>query len=183
MPAYDPPVRSEPDEALVRRARRGDDRAFEELVLRHQDRLYTLALRVTGSEADAVDCVQEGLVAAWRAIGRFRGESKVSTWLYRIVLRKAYDAVEARGRRHLHSVDAAELPLAGPSERVDERLDLVAALAALEPPFRTVAVLCDVLGLGAEEAAAVMNVAPGTVKSRLSRARARLAERLQEENA
>jgi len=183
MPAYDPPVRTETDEILVRRARRGDDRAFEELVLRHQDRLYTLALRVTGSDADAVDCVQEGLVSAWRAIGRFRGESKVSTWLYRIVLRKAYDAVEARGRRHLHAVDASELPLAGPAERVDERLDLVAALGALEPPFRAVAVLCDVLGLGAEEAAAVMDVAPGTVKSRLFRARARLAERLQEENA
>src|SRR6478736_8023012 len=86
------------DEWLAGRAARGDAAAFEQLVLRHQDRLYTLALRVTLNEADARDCVQEGLISAWRAIGRFRGDARFSTWMYRIVLRKAYDAIEKRRR-------------------------------------------------------------------------------------
>ena len=67
-PAYHEPVQIGSDEALARRAARGDEAAFEELVVRHQDKLYTLALRVTLSEADAYDCVQEGLIAAWRAL-------------------------------------------------------------------------------------------------------------------
>ena len=68
------------DEWLAGRAARGDHAAFEQLVLRYQDRLYTLALRVTLSEADARDCVQEGLISAWRAIGSFRHDARFSTW-------------------------------------------------------------------------------------------------------
>ena len=86
------------DDALARRAARGDEAAFEELVVRHQDKLYTLALRVTLNEADAYDCVQEGLVSAWRGLGSFRFNARFSTWMYRIVVRKAYDVLERRSR-------------------------------------------------------------------------------------
>src|SRR4029079_9409250 len=86
------------DEWLAGRAARGDAAAFEQLVLRHQDRLYTLALRVTLNEADARDRVQEGLISAWRSMGRFRGDAKFSTWMYRIVMRKTYDALDKRKR-------------------------------------------------------------------------------------
>jgi RNA polymerase sigma-70 factor, ECF subfamily len=173
--AYDPPVGDASDETLARRAASGDTRAFEEIVLRHQDRLYTLALRVTLSEADARDCVQEALVSAWRSIGRFRGDSLLSTWLYRIVMRKAYDVVERRRRTALPDADP---PAAAVETRTDERIDILAALATLEPDFRAAAVACDILGLSMEEAGEVLGVPAGTVKSRLSRARSRLAAQL-----
>src|SRR3954467_12349761 len=130
------------DEWLAKRAARGDADAFEQLVLRYQDRLYTLALRVTLSEPDARDCVQEGLISAWRALDRFRGDARFSTWIYRIVIRKAYDALD---RRKAHAAPARRKRSAAPAETIDipdverppdDRLDLMAALGALEPEFR-----------------------------------------------
>ena len=130
VPAYHEPVQIGSDEALARRAARGDEAAFEELVVRHQDKLYTLALRVTLSEADAYDCVQEGLIAAWRALPRFRGDARFSTWMYRIVVRKAYDAIDRR-RRTPEPVE--ELHAVAPEAQPEARLDLIAALEGLEP--------------------------------------------------
>jgi RNA polymerase sigma-70 factor (ECF subfamily) len=181
-PAYQRPVRlgDASDEWLAGRAARGDADAFEQLVLRHQDRLYTLALRVTLNEADARDCVQEGLLSAWRAMPRFRGEAKFSTWMYRIVLRKAYDAIDRR-RRQPQPVE--ELEGASSEPQTAERLDLVAALTSLEPEFRAAAVACDVLGLSMEDAAEALGVPPGTVKSRLFRARDKLAAMLDPERS
>jgi RNA polymerase sigma-70 factor (ECF subfamily) len=116
--AYHEPVDIGSDEALACRAARGDEAAFEQLVIRHQDKLYTLALRVTLSEADAYDCVQEGLIAAWRALPRFRGDARFSTWMYRIVVRKAYDAIDRRKRtpepvEELHAVAPRRRPRRG----------------------------------------------------------------------
>ena len=164
------------DEWLAGRAARGDADAFEQLVLRYQDRLYTLALRVTLSEPDARDCVQEGLIAAWRAIDRFRGDARFSTWMYRIVIRKAYDALDRR-KRTAAPAEAIDLPdLERPA---DDRLDLMAALATLEPEFRAAVVACDIVGMSMDEAAVALGVPAGTVKSRLSRARERLAQHLE----
>lgn len=174
--AYHGQVQPQSDEALARRAAGGDSAAFEELVVRHQDKLYTLALRVTGSDADARDCVQEGLIAAWRALDRFRGDARFSTWMYRIVLRKAYDAIDRRRRL---PQPTEELQAVAHSVDAGERLDLLAALNGLDLDFRTVAVACDVLGLSMEEAGQLLDLPPGTIKSRLHRARARLAEQLE----
>ena len=176
--AYDERVREASDESLARRAARGDERAFEELVVRHQDRLYTLALRVTLSEADAYDCVQEGLVAAWRALPRFRGDARFSTWMHRIVVRKAYDAIDRR-RRLAEPSDSVDVAVPAPA--VEERLDLDAALAALDPDFRVVIVACDIVGMSMDEAAELLDLPAGTVKSRLFRARGRLAAALDPE--
>jgi len=176
--AYHAPVRlrDASDEWLAKRSARGDADAFEQLVLRYQDRLYTLALRVTLSDADARDCVQEGLISAWRAIDRFRGDARFSTWIYRIVLRKAYDTLDRRKR----SADPVEEIIATSHDRSsDDRLDLIAALGLLEPEFRAAAVACDVIGMSMDEAAEALGVPPGTVKSRLYRARARLAAELE----
>src|SRR3954447_3779404 len=175
--SYDGPMRLDAasDEWLAGRAARGDERAFEQLVLRYQDRLYTLALRVTLNESDARDCVQEGFVAAWRAMERFRGDAKFSTWMYRIVVRKAYDVIDRRKRQ---AEPSDEVPAWTTDPASEARIDLASALSALEPDFRAVAVACDVIGLSMEEAGAALVLPPGTVKSRLHRARARLAERL-----
>jgi RNA polymerase sigma-70 factor (ECF subfamily) len=173
-------VQSASDEVLARRAADGDESAFEELVVRYQDRLYTLALRVTQSEADAYDCVQEGLVSAWRGLGGFRFDARFSTWVYRIVMRKAYDVLERRART-AEPVD--EVPAVSVEAPLDTRLDLLSALSQLEPEFRVVAVACDVVGMSMDEAALALDLPAGTVKSRLHRARARLAETLQTEAA
>ena len=164
------------DEWLAGRAARGDADAFEQLVPRHQDRLYTLALRVTLNDADARDCVQEGLISAWRSIHRFRGDARFSTWVYRIVLRKAYDVLDRRQRQ---AQPTDEVPAISVDPSPDERLDILAALAALDPEFRAAAVACDVIGLSMDEAAAILELPAGTVKSRLHRARARLAAELE----
>jgi RNA polymerase sigma-70 factor, ECF subfamily len=173
---YHEPVQIGSDEALARRAARGDERAFEELVVRHQDKLYTLALRVTLSEADAYDCVQEGLIAAWRALPRFRGDARFSTWMYRIVVRKAYDAIDRR-RRTPEPVE--ELAAVAPEAQPEARMDLIAALADLDPDFRVVAVACDILGMSMEDAGTMLELPTGTVKSRLHRAREQLAKTLE----
>jgi RNA polymerase sigma-70 factor (ECF subfamily) len=177
---YDGRVQIASDEVLARRAADGDESAFEELVVRYQDRLYTLALRITLSDADAYDCVQEGLVSAWRGLGSFRFDARFSTWIHRIVVRKAYDVLERRART-AEPVD--EVPATSVDSPADTRLDLLSALARLEPEFRVVAVACDVVGLSMDEAALVLDLPAGTVKSRLHRARARLAEALQTEAA
>jgi RNA polymerase sigma-70 factor (ECF subfamily) len=173
---YHEPVQIGSDEALARRAARGDEAAFEELVVRHQDKLYTLALRVTLSEADAYDCVQEGLIAAWRALPGFRGDARFSTWMYRIVVRKAYDAIDRR-RRTPEPVE--ELHAVAPQAQPEARIDLIAALADLDPDFRVVAVACDILGMSMDDAGAMLALPTGTVKSRLHRARDQLAQALE----
>ena len=178
--AYHPPVHELADEALAARAARGETAAFEELVRRHQDHLYTLALRVTGSEADARDCLQEGLLAAWKGMPRFRGDAQFSTWIHRIVLRKAYDAIDTRRRR---PEPVEEVRAVAPEVDPGARSDLLTALAGLELEFRVVAVACDILGMSMEEAGTLLDLPPGTVKSRLHRARSRLAEAISAETA
>ena len=178
--AYDPAVAEESDEQLAKLAAKGDAAAFELLVVRYQDRLYTLALRITSSEADARDCVQEGLISAWRALDRFRGDARFSTWIYRIVVRKAYDVIERR-KRTPQPVD--EVPAVATSIDAPASIDLMAALGDLDLDFRTVIAACDIVGMSMEETAEMLDLPAGTVKSRLHRARAQLAQQLDPERA
>ena len=168
---------SDPDAPLVRRAQRGDRLAFERLVDRHQHRLFTLAARTLGSRDEAEDAVQEAFVRAWRNLGSFRGNALFSTWLYRICVNAAHDLRERRVPEPAEVVDTA----ADPRDRyVDRELsgDLQRALAELDDDQRRTIVLCDVLGCSYAEAAQALDVAEGTVKSRLFRARRELAQRL-----
>jgi RNA polymerase sigma-70 factor (ECF subfamily) len=170
------------DADLLRAHVDGDANAFSVLVERHQDRLWAVALRVTGSPHDAADALQDAYVAAFRRAGTFRGDSAVTTWLHRVVVNACLD------RLRRAKVRAAE-PLPDDLDRVgalrveperdpveeQERHDAVSeALGTLNPDQRAALVLVDMQGYPVEEAAAILGCAPGTVKSRCARGRARL---------
>ncbi len=166
----------DPDDALVRRAQRGDRFAFELLVERHQHRMFTLAARVLGSRDDAADAVQEAFLRAWRGIGSFRGGALFSTWLYRICVNAAHDQ-RSRRRETAELSDATADPRDSFSER-ELSGDLQRALNGLDDAHRLTVVLYDVLGRSYAEIAEITGVAEGTVKSRLFRGRTELARRL-----
>jgi RNA polymerase sigma-70 factor (ECF subfamily) len=172
------------DAALLKEAADADDdRAFETLVVRYRDRLFTFALRLLGSHDEAYDAVQEALISAWRGRSAFRGEAKVSTWLFTITRRKAFDRSGARDPALLldelpePSMDGAS----GLAERSAARMDVLDALRELPAEFREVAVMADVLGMPLAEIAAITGAPENTVKTRLFRARGRLAATLRGE--
>ncbi|MEP6696734.1 MAG: RNA polymerase sigma factor SigM [Pseudonocardiales bacterium] len=167
------------DLALLRAHAGGDADAFAELVRRHRDRLWAVALRTLGDREEAADALQDALLSAFRAAGDFRGDAAVTTWLHRIVVNACLDRVRRRQAR-----PTVALPEAGPDEPADRRdaiaehevhLAVEAALAALSPEHRAAVVLVDVQGYSVAETAAILDIPVGTVKSRCARARARLA--------
>jgi len=167
----------EADDALVRRAQRGERFAFELLVERHEQRMYTLAARVLGSREDAADAVQDALVRAWLALPKFRGDARFSTWLYRIVVNSAHDV---RAKRRETVFEEPPEP-ADPRDRFAEQElsgELQRALNSLDESYRVAVILYDVLGCSYREIAEMTGVPEGTVKSRIFRGRTELAERL-----
>lgn len=168
----------EADRRLMQRHVAGDPAAFEELVRRHRDRLWAVALRTLGDPEDAADALQDALVSAYRRAGSYRGDAAVTTWLHRIVVNAGLDLVRRRAARPVTSLrpDAADTALPGePMVARDLRLDVTAALAALPLDQRAAIVLVDIEGYPVEQAAAILDVPAGTVKSRCARGRARLA--------
>jgi RNA polymerase sigma-70 factor (ECF subfamily) len=167
----------EGDAALVRRAQKGEQYAFEQLVREHEARMYTLAARVLGSREEADDAVQEALVRAWLALPKFRGDARFSTWLYRIVVNAAHDV---RSKRRDRPVEEPPDP-ADPRDRFAEQElsgELQRALNGLDESYRVAVVLYDVLGCSYAEVAEMTGVPEGTVKSRIFRGRSELADRL-----
>jgi RNA polymerase sigma-70 factor, ECF subfamily len=154
----------------------GDPEAFAELVRRHRDRLWAVALRTIGDREEAADAVQDALLSAYRAAGSFRGESAVTTWLHRVVVNACLDRVRRRGTRPTVSLPDDDVVDSQPDAagRVETRLDVAAALATLPAEQRAALVLVDMQGWSVEEAARILDVAPGTIKSRCARGRARL---------
>ncbi|HYY32892.1 MAG TPA: sigma-70 family RNA polymerase sigma factor [Gaiellaceae bacterium] len=165
----------DPDGPLVTRAQKGDRWAFEQLVERHQHRLYTLAARLLGSPDEAGDAVQEAFIRAWLALPNFRRGARFSTWLYRICVNAVHDQ-RAKTRR---ADPSDEFEVADPQDafaRQELAGELQQALNELEEEYRTAVVLYDVLGCSYAEIAELTGVAEGTVKSRIFRGRSRLAE-------
>ena len=167
------------DDELLRRHVAGDDDAFAELVRRHRERLWAVALRTLGNRDDAADALQDAFVSAYRRAGTFRGDAQVSTWLHRIVVNACLDRMRRSAAR-----PTAVLPEQGPGEPADphDRIadsdlshDVAAALAGLASDQRAAVVLVDVQGYSVAEAARILEVPEGTVKSRCARGRARLA--------
>jgi RNA polymerase sigma-70 factor, ECF subfamily len=154
----------------------GDPEAFAELVRRHRDRLWAVALRTIGDREEAADAVQDALLSAYRAAGSFRGESAVTTWLHRVVVNACLDRVRRRGTRPTVPLPDDDVVDSQPDAagRVETRLDVAAALATLPAEQRAALVLVDMQGWSVEEAARILDVAPGTIKSRCARGRARL---------
>lgn len=171
---------------LVAAAQGGDREAFDELVRVTYAESYTLALRLTGNEEDARDVVQETYLRAYKGIGKFRGEAKVSTWLYRITANCAANQLGNR-RRHRHDeLDdegyyADRSPTRDPvamAEAGNLRERLTDALAELPPTLRQVVVLRDVYDLAHDDIAKELGISTSAAKVRLHRARKVLKERL-----
>jgi RNA polymerase sigma-70 factor, ECF subfamily len=163
------------DAATLERARGGDRRAFA-LVVRHYDPgLRTLAYRLLGDRDRMDDALQDAYVAAFRALPRFRGDSGLGTWLYRIVYNACLDELK-RGRNVIPLESVSERTDLRPdvSELVAARHDLASALASLSPQDRAAVLLVDAQGFDYRGAAEVLGVPEGTVASRLNRARATL---------
>lgn len=169
---------------LVDRAREGYLDAFEILVERHSAMAYRVALRMLGNREDAQDLAQESLLAAWRSLDRFRGDAQFSTWLYRIVTRRALNRL-TRGKVH-QSLDLlddvpTEASWGNPQLAAERRatIDAVtAAVASLPLPQRTAIVLHHFEGLPYEQVAAVTGSSVASVRSHLFRARRSLANAL-----
>ena len=170
------------DLELLREHAAGDPAAFSELVRRHRDRLGAVALRTTGDPDDASDALQEALISAFRRAGGFRGDSQVTTWLHRIVVNACLDRIRRRQAKATDPLpdDDRLTALAVPSRADDavvaseRRTDVLAALKQLTEDQRAALVLVDMEGYSVDEAADVLGCAPGTIKSRCSRGRARL---------
>jgi RNA polymerase sigma-70 factor (ECF subfamily) len=172
-----------PDEReLVRRARRGDERAFTELVRMHQEIAFRVAYLISGGEAE--DAVQEALLKAWRALGRFRPGAPFRPWLLRIVANEARNRRRAAGRRSALALRAEREEVSGgaaPSPEAvalagEERGRLLEALEALPDDARLALACRYLLDLSESDTAAALGVRRGTVKSRVSRALERLRE-------
>ncbi len=167
------------DGELVEAARRGSSQAFERLVGRHQQAVRGFLRRTLGDWSDADDLAQETFVAAWSALGRYRGEASVRSWLCGIAWRKALSHLRARGRgagRDLAFAEAADDAPDAPGE--EERMDLADALAALPMDQRAAVSLCLAADFSHAEAAHALDLPLGTLKSHVTRGRAKLLEAL-----
>lgn len=175
IPAHRPGT-EDSEQALVRRAQGGDQRAFEQLYRRHVARVHGLCLRLLQDAALAEDCTQETFINAWRHLGRFEARASLSTWLHRI----AVNAALARTRgRELFVLDETEQANSADLADIGAQLDLEQALAELPPGARHVLVLLGVYGHTHEEAAEMLGIAVGTCKAQLHRARRLIARQLE----
>jgi RNA polymerase sigma-70 factor (ECF subfamily) len=178
---------------FLRRVQSGDPRAFRELVRKHQDRVYSLALRMLGDAHEAEDVSQDVFLSAHKHLTRFRGECRISTWLYRVTRNHCLNRLKYLERRETESDSArpeadlaqTEMPLLTQPDRPDrallgaeERMHVHAALRHLSAEHRLLVVLRDIEGLSYEDIARIAELPAGTVKSRLHRARSALAAHL-----
>ena len=174
------------DHELVRRHLAGDPDAFREIVARHRDRVYALALRICGRPEDALDVTQEVFIGALRKLSGFRFEAMLSTWLHRLTVNAALDLARRRSRHEHDALDEAAAigdPAPGPEEHAVAAVRAAAvrrALASLSPEFRAVIVLHDLHDLDYQGVADALGVPLGTVKSRIHRARLELASLLRD---
>jgi RNA polymerase sigma-70 factor (ECF subfamily) len=172
------------DRALLELHREGDPDAFGEIVRRHRDRMWAVALRTLGDPEEAADAVQDALVSAYRAAAGFRGDAAITTWLHRIVVNACLDRARRKSIRRTVPLPEQEtdedrtgrdLAISeDPTEDADLSMDVAAALATLPMDQRAALVLVDLQGYPVEEAGKILGVPTGTVKSRCARGRARL---------
>jgi RNA polymerase sigma-70 factor, ECF subfamily len=164
----------------------GDPEAFGRLFARHRDRLWAVAIRTLNDPEEAADALQDAMISAFRRASSFRGDSAVTTWLHRIVVNAALDRMRRRSARPtvggdeevLDTLASERSPVSDPSGATDTQLDVIDALRHLVPDQQAALVLVDMLGYSVADAAEVLGVSEGTVKSRAARGRARLLPRL-----
>jgi RNA polymerase sigma-70 factor, ECF subfamily len=183
-PAGGSNIDQDPDAELLRQSRSGATRAFGDLVRRHQDAIYGLTVRMVGEAATAEELTQDTFLRAWRNLDGFRGESRVSTWLYRIAVNLCLDHLGSRQTRQRRQETALEVPgndvpalvlrQPGPDEELEEREvagAFQAALEALEPDHRAAFLLRHQEGLAPAEIAAALGISAANAKVRVHRAR------------
>jgi RNA polymerase sigma-70 factor (ECF subfamily) len=170
------------EQGLVAAAQAGDQRALDQLLRLHYDRVYAVCRRLAGNEADALDAAQEALMAIVRGLPRFDGRAQFGTWAYRVATNACLDELRRRKRRPDPGLPEHEqAPRGGDpelSDQVADHLDIDAALQTLPEEFRAPVVLRDLAGLDYAEIASVLDIPPGTVRSRIARGRAALAREL-----
>lgn len=178
------------EEELISRAKDGDAQAFERLMSAYEKKVYCLCLRMMGSSHDGEDAAQEAMVRIWQKLSQYRGESGFSTWVYRVTASACTDALRKRARRAQPSLEVLheegfepkdEAPT--PQQNVEQgerKKALERAIQNIPEPMRLVFLLRDVHGRSVEETAEALGVSSGTVKSRLSRAREKIAAELHE---
>jgi RNA polymerase sigma-70 factor, ECF subfamily len=183
------PLRSRDDATLASLAAVGDRAALEVLLDRHVDRVHAICRRVLGNVDDALDASQEALIAVARGIPRFDGRAAFTTWLHRIATNAAIDELRRRQRRPTPDSPRFEESGAGAPthfsssprpEAMGDRVDIDTALARIPDEFRVAVVLRDLCDLDYAQIAAVLDLPPGTVRSRIARGRAALAAELAE---
>ena len=178
------------DEAkLIERASQGDAQAFNELLAEHERRMYAVALRMCGTKEDAEDCLQEAMLRIYRAIGGFKGQSSFGTWVYRITMNTCLDELRRRKSRPGTSLDGMVEAGWSPSDgregpeqhavRAETRRRLEALIQQLPEDMRAAVVLRDIQGLSYEDIARALDANVGTIKSRISRGREKLREKIQ----
>ena len=172
------------EQELIRLAGRGDQLAFETLMSAQENRMYAVALRMCGNREDAQDCMQEAMIRIFRSISGFKGQSSISTWVYRITMNSFLDELRRRKTRAATSLDAMLDNGYSPSDETDtpeqhslqseQRRLLERAIAELPEDMRSAIVLRDIEGCSYEEIAQALDANVGTIKSRISRGRERL---------
>jgi len=176
------------EEDLVAALKSGDAEAFEMLVARHRERMHSVARRFFSEDEDARDAVQEAFLAAYRAIDRFEGQAKISTWLHRVVVNACLMKLRSRRRKPEQSLDAAVTATlvshrSGSAQEALEDHELATcvrdAIADLPEPHQSVLQLREIEERDTRETARVLNITPAAVKTRLHRARTALRSRLE----
>jgi RNA polymerase sigma-70 factor (ECF subfamily) len=168
------------DAALIAAHTSGDPEAFGILFGRHKDRMWSVALRTLRDPEEAADAVQDAALSAFRRADTYRGEAAVTTWLHRIVVNACLDRIRRRKSRPVDLVaddrilEILSAPQPDATERHQTGLDVRQALATLGADQRAALMLVDMAGYSIDDAAAILGCAPGTVKSRCARGRARL---------
>lgn len=178
------------EQKLIALAQQGDQSAFEQLLDRYQKPVYHQALRLVGNPEDAADVTQEVFIKVWKHLPSFRGESEFSTWLHRLTDNAAIDLIrrekKRRGDSSLDDEESAVFQPVDPAltpqqtvERKELQQALADGLAQLSEEHRQVLVMREVNGLSYEQIGEILGLSPGTVKSRIARARISLAKFLQ----
>lgn len=167
---------------LLARVVAGDHDAFTELMRAHEDRVFSVCLRIVGDRDRALDATQETFLTVFRKAGQFQGRSAVGTWIYRIAVNRCYDDLRRAKRERTDPLpEHVDPPDHGAAEEVEAAglgPELYRALMSLPPDFRAAVVLSDIEGFSMPDAAETLGVPVGTVKSRVFRGRRLLAERL-----
>jgi RNA polymerase sigma-70 factor (ECF subfamily) len=175
-------VRDVDDDARARRAADGDTAALDALLRDHSALIHGVCRRILGNPDDALDATQEALLAIARKIGSFDGRAKFSTWAYRVATNAALDESRRRQRRPTPTETLPErgrnADTGSTQAGIADRLDVDAALSRLTPDYRAAVALRDLVGMDYAEIAEVLGIPAGTVRSRISRGRAALADLL-----